>query len=136
MLPAGKRGSERTVVQTSALAQRPCPQRSPAQIVQKSALTGQGSAPSDGGVTILPPDPNLAALRVTLARLRNERGWTFDELADHSGLSRRTLIDLEHGRTTGSVTTWHTLAHTFDVPIEQLLGTLCDDHTPPGRKNP
>lgn len=84
----------------------------------------------------MPPDPNLAALRVTLARLRNERGWTFDELADHSGLSRRTLIDLEHGRTTGSVTTWHTLAHTFDVPIEQLLGTLCDDHTPPGRKNP
>ncbi|WP_406349791.1 helix-turn-helix transcriptional regulator [Streptomyces sp. NBC_00658] len=86
-------------------------------------------------MTILPPDPNLAALRVTLARLRNERGWTFDELADHSGLSRRTLINLEHGRTTGSVTTWHTLAHTFDVPIEQLLGTLCDDHTPPGRKN-
>lgn len=83
----------------------------------------------------MPPDPNLAALRVTLARLRNERGWTFDELADHSGLSRRTLINLEHGRTTGSVTTWHTLAHTFDVPIEQLLGTLCDDHTPPGRKN-
>ena len=55
-----------------------------------------------------------------LARLRDERGWTFDELAGRSGLARRTLIDLEHGRTTGSVTTWHALAHAFDVPIEQL----------------
>lgn len=100
--------------------------------VQELALTGQGTAPSDGGVTILPPDPDLTGLRVVLARLRAERGWTFDELADRSGLARRTLIDLEHGRTSGSVTTWHALAHTFDVPIEHLLGALCDNHTPPG----
>ncbi|MFF6881468.1 helix-turn-helix transcriptional regulator [Streptomyces sp. NPDC012474] len=83
-------------------------------------------------MTILPPDPDLTALRVTLARLRSERGWTFDELASRSGLARRTLIDLEHGHTTGSVATWHALAHTFDVPIEQLLGPLCEDHGPPG----
>ncbi|MGW0828694.1 helix-turn-helix transcriptional regulator [Streptomyces sp. NPDC002845] len=87
-------------------------------------------------MTILPPDPDLTALRVTLARLRSERGWTFDELARRSGLARRTLIDLEHGRTTGSITTWHALAHTFDVPIEQLLGPLCEDHTPPGPQTP
>lgn len=102
-----------------------------ARIVQKSALAGQGPAPSDGGVAILPPDPALGALRLTLARLRSERGWTFDELASRSGLARRTLIDLEHGRTTGSRTTWHVLAHAFDVPIEQLLNTLCDGHPPP-----
>ncbi|MFF9119023.1 helix-turn-helix transcriptional regulator [Streptomyces massasporeus] len=84
-------------------------------------------------MTILPPEPDLTALRVNLARLRGEHGWTFDELADRSGLSRRTLIDLEHGHTTGSVTTWHALAHTFDVPLEHLLGTLCRNHTPPGQ---
>ncbi|MHB6904000.1 helix-turn-helix transcriptional regulator [Streptomyces sp. DB-54] len=82
-------------------------------------------------MTIFPPEPNLTALCVQLARLRDERGWTFDELAERSGLSRRTLIDLEHGRTTGSVTTWHALVHTFNVPIDRLLGTLCDGHTPP-----
>ncbi|WP_432590499.1 helix-turn-helix transcriptional regulator [Streptomyces sp. HD1123-B1] len=82
-------------------------------------------------MTIFPPDPNLTALRVQLARLRDERGWTFDELAERSGLSRRTVIDLEHGRTTGSVTTWHALAHTFGVPLGPLLGTLCDGHTSP-----
>ena len=79
------------------------------------------------------PRPHRAACRTRA--LRGERGWTFDELADRSGLARRTLIDLEHGRTTGSVTTWHALAHAFDVPIEHLMGTLCDDHTPPGAKD-
>jgi transcriptional regulator with XRE-family HTH domain len=82
-------------------------------------------------VTILPPDPNLTALRIEVARLRHARGWTFDELADRSGLSRRTLIDLEHGRTTGTVTTWHALAHALDVPVHRLLDTLCEGHTPP-----
>ncbi|MFF1475374.1 helix-turn-helix transcriptional regulator [Streptomyces mirabilis] len=87
-------------------------------------------------MTILPPDPDLLALRVELARLRVERGWTFDELAQRSGLARRTLIDLEHGRTTGSITTWHAIAHAFDVPIEQLLGAMCSDHTPSGTPQP
>ncbi|MFE7113992.1 helix-turn-helix transcriptional regulator [Streptomyces sp. NPDC057654] len=84
---------------------------------------------------ILQPDPDLTALRVTLARLRNDRGWTFDELADRSGLARRTVIDLEHGRAAGNVTTWHALAHAFDVPIEELLGALCGNHTPPGSQD-
>ncbi|MEU6807723.1 helix-turn-helix transcriptional regulator [Streptomyces sp. NPDC046831] len=83
-------------------------------------------------MTIFPPDPNLAALRVELARLRAERGWTFDELARRTGLARRTLIDLEHGHTAGSLTTWHTLAHTFGIPVEQLLGALCEGHPAPG----
>lgn len=99
--------------------------------VQRSALTGQGSAPSDGQVTILPPDPNHNALRIELARLRADRGWTYEKLAERSGLARRTLIDLEHGRAAGTLHTWHALAHAFDLPIERLLNTLCTDHTPP-----
>ncbi|WP_108999032.1 helix-turn-helix transcriptional regulator [Streptomyces rishiriensis] len=87
-------------------------------------------------MTILPPDPDFNALRIELARLRGERGWTFDELASRSGLARRTLIDLEHGRTTGSLTTWHTLAHTLDVSLENLMGSLCTGHTPPGTQGP
>ncbi|MEU1800770.1 helix-turn-helix transcriptional regulator [Streptomyces sp. NPDC019937] len=82
-------------------------------------------------MTIFPLDPDLTALRLALARLRGKRGWTFDELAERSGLARRTLIDLERGRTTGSVTTWHALAHAFGVSIDQLLGNLREGHTPP-----
>lgn len=82
-------------------------------------------------MTIFPPDPNLAALRLELARLRAERGFTYDELAARSGLARRTLIEIEQGRTVGSLKTWHALAHALKVPVDRLLGTLCDGHTPP-----
>ena len=82
-------------------------------------------------MTIFPPDPNLTALRLELARLRSERGWTYDELARRSGLARRTLIEIEQGRTIGSLRTWHALAHALSVPVDHLFATLCDGHTPP-----
>ena len=82
-------------------------------------------------MTIFPPDPNLAALRLELARLRSERGWTYDELARRSGLARRTLIEIEQGRTIGSLKTWHALAHALNVPVDHLFATLCDGHAPP-----
>ncbi|WP_405593864.1 helix-turn-helix transcriptional regulator [Streptomyces sp. NBC_01410] len=82
-------------------------------------------------MTIFPPDPNLTALRLELARLRSERGWTYDELARRSGLARRTLIEIEQGRTIGSLKTWHALAHALGVPVDHLFAILCDGHTPP-----
>ncbi|WP_149184872.1 helix-turn-helix transcriptional regulator [Streptomyces sp. TRM49041] len=82
-------------------------------------------------MTIFPPDPNLTALRLELARLRSERGWTYDELASHSGLARRTLIDIEQGHAVGTLKSWHALAHALDVSLDHLLGTLCEGHTPP-----
>ncbi|MFE4801010.1 helix-turn-helix transcriptional regulator [Streptomyces sp. NPDC056708] len=82
-------------------------------------------------MTTFPPDPNLTALRLELARLRSERGWTYDELARRTGLARRTLIEIEQGRTIGSLKTWHALAHALDVPVDHLFGTLCEGHEPP-----
>ncbi|MFF7656710.1 helix-turn-helix transcriptional regulator [Streptomyces sp. NPDC007983] len=80
---------------------------------------------------IFPPDANLDELRLELSRLRAARGWSYDELAARSGLSRRTLIEIEQGRTIGSLATWHALAHALSSPIDQLLGTLCEGHEPP-----
>ncbi|MFD5081702.1 helix-turn-helix transcriptional regulator [Kitasatospora sp. NPDC058406] len=79
-----------------------------------------------------PPEPNLTALRHKLARLRDRRGWSYDQLAAQSGLSRRTLIEIEAGRTIGTLATWHALAHAFDIPFGGLTASLCDGHTPPG----
>ncbi|MFJ4188961.1 helix-turn-helix transcriptional regulator [Kitasatospora sp. NPDC089509] len=81
---------------------------------------------------IPPPEPNLTALRLELARLRADRGWSYDELAAHSSLSRRTLIEIEAGRTIGTLATWHALAHAFDVSFADLTASLCEGHTPPG----
>ncbi|MFJ2607977.1 helix-turn-helix transcriptional regulator [Streptomyces sp. NPDC087425] len=83
-------------------------------------------------MTILPPDPDLNALRLELARLRAAHGWSYDELAARSGLARRTLIEIEQGRTVGSLKTWHALAHALGAPLDELFGTLCRGHDLPG----
>jgi len=83
-------------------------------------------------VTITSPDPDFDALRLELARQRSRRGWSYDELAGRSGISRRTLIDIELGRTVGSLKTWHAVAHALGTSFDQLLGAMCTDHNPPG----
>ncbi|MFB7277165.1 helix-turn-helix transcriptional regulator [Streptomyces hydrogenans] len=80
---------------------------------------------------IPPPEPDPTALRHSLARLRAQRGWSYDELAARSGLSRRTLIEIEQGRTIGTLATWHALAHAFSIPLGELLDPLCAGHEPP-----
>jgi putative transcriptional regulator len=87
-------------------------------------------------VTILPPEPNLEELRLELSRLRAERGWSYDELATRSGLSRRTLIEIEQGRTIGSLATWHAIAHALGAPVGSLLDALCRGHRPPSSPAP
>ncbi|MFD3496295.1 helix-turn-helix transcriptional regulator [Streptomyces sp. NPDC058690] len=78
-----------------------------------------------------PPEPDPTALRKSLSLLRAERGWSYDQLASHSGLSRRTLIEIEQGRIIGSLATWHALAHAFSLPLGELLDPLCAGHEPP-----
>ncbi|MGV2920794.1 helix-turn-helix transcriptional regulator [Streptomyces alfalfae] len=87
-------------------------------------------------MTIIPP-PELdpAALRHSLSHLRARRGWSYDQLAAHSGLSRRTLIEIEQGRTIGTLATWHALAHAFGIPLGELLDALCTGHEPPGSED-
>jgi len=57
-----------------------------------------------------PPDALEARLAARLASLRAERGWSLDELATRSGVSRTTLSRLERGETS---------------PTAALLGRLC-----------
>ncbi|PSM39921.1 XRE family transcriptional regulator [Streptomyces dioscori] len=84
-------------------------------------------------MTIFPPDPNFEALRLELARLRAARGWSYDELAARSGLARRTLIEIEQGRTIGTLKTWHALAHALNAPFVELFGTVCEGHESTGQ---
>lgn len=87
-------------------------------------------------MTIFPPDPDFEALHLGLARLRSAAGLTYDQLAERTGLSRRTLIEIEQGRTSGTLKTWHALAHALGSSFDDLLGALCADHDPPGRSTP
>lgn len=83
-------------------------------------------------MTIFLPDPDFDALRLELARLRADACWTYDQLAERTGLSRRTLIEIEQGRTVGTLNTWHALAHALGVSFDHLLGSMCAGHELPG----
>lgn len=41
--------------------------------------------------------PGFEALPLRLSQLRAERGWTYDDLAEKSGVSRATLVTIETG---------------------------------------
>jgi len=42
--------------------------------------------------------PNTDTLRLLVKRLRKERSWTQDELADYAGVARQTVHRLESGK--------------------------------------
>ncbi|MGK0721934.1 helix-turn-helix transcriptional regulator [Leucobacter sp. W1478] len=69
-------------------------------------------------------EPDLEELRFTLMRYRKMRGWTLDELAEYSGVGRRTLVQLESGKSNGSIETWFRLAEVFGVHVGELLSAL------------
>jgi len=56
-----------------------------------------------------------------LEELRSQKGWTQQELADHAGVSRQTIISLEGGRYNPSINLAFRLARQFGVSIEDLF---------------
>lgn len=81
------------------------------------------------------PEPNFTALRLHLARLRIERGWSYDELAARSGVGRATLVSLESGKprrnpdkpaTTGTLATWFRIAAALEIELCELVRPLSD----------
>ncbi|MCE1236105.1 MAG: helix-turn-helix transcriptional regulator [Hyphomicrobiales bacterium] len=56
-----------------------------------------------------------------LRRLRQERGWSQEDLAHESGLHRTYVSDLERVARNPTITVVDRLARTFGVPVGQLL---------------
>src|SRR4051812_16972334 len=52
---------------------------------------------------------------------RNARGWTLDELSDRSGVSRRMLINIEHGQGNPSIATLLRLSDALGVGLPVLV---------------
>lgn len=55
-------------------------------------------------------------------------GWSLDKLADSSGLSRKTIINIEQGHKIPTITSVHALAHAFGIPFGELTNALCAGH--------
>ena len=57
------------------------------------------------------------------AKLRKERGWTQEELAERSGLTQQYLSDLERGKRNPTIVTIHELAIALGVSHIALLNS-------------
>jgi len=59
-----------------------------------------------------------------LAGLRTERGWSLDDLAQSTGISRATLSRLERGETSPTANLLGKLCSTYGLTMSRLLGEL------------
>jgi putative transcriptional regulator len=60
-------------------------------------------------------------MRNNLGKMRNERGWTQQELGDRVEVSRQTIISLESGRYNPSILLAFKIARLFGVTIEDIF---------------
>jgi DNA-binding XRE family transcriptional regulator len=83
--------------------------------------------PCERAVTIIPPsDPDFDAHRQELSRPRAERGRSYDERADLTDLSCRTLSEIELGRPTFTLAIWLAFARALGASLDQLFETTSD----------
>ena len=66
------------------------------------------------------PDITIAVAR-TLRALRAERGWSLDQLAARSGVSKGVLVALEQGRSNPNLATLARISDAFGVPVTRLV---------------
>lgn len=55
--------------------------------------------------------------------------WSLDKLADESGVSRKSVINVENAHNVPLLPTLHGLAHGLGVPLADLVVPLCTRHT-------
>jgi transcriptional regulator with XRE-family HTH domain len=66
-------------------------------------------------------DDEIASVGVRLAAMRAQRGWTLEELADRTELSKPFLSRLEAGDRQPSIAAVLTLAKAYEVPVGALF---------------
>ena len=79
-------------------------------------MDGVPSGVPNGGM-----GPELAGLGARLRKLRGERGWRLEDLAERTGLSRAYLSRLEGGERQPSLGSLFGVARAYDVPFSSLF---------------
>ena len=82
------------------------------------------------------PDPDLTQLRLIFNRRRYESGMTFEGLAEASGVSRQTLLNLSSGKYYGDLRTWLRLSRAFGVGLDEMLADVWTPQSHPGQQPP
>ncbi|ODA89870.1 hypothetical protein ATY41_12055 [Leifsonia xyli subsp. xyli] len=58
---------------------------------------------------------------------RHSTGLTFEQLAERSGISRQTLLNISSGKYNGDLRTWLRLSKAFEVSQDDLLAPVWSD---------
>ena len=69
----------------------------------------------------MPAHDITVALASTMQLLRAERGWSLDQLAARSGVSKGVLVALEQGRSNPNLATLARISDAFGVPVTRLI---------------
>ncbi|MFC3613824.1 helix-turn-helix domain-containing protein [Lutimaribacter marinistellae] len=75
------------------------------------------------------PDEMTGRLAGRLRELRGARGWSLEQLAEQSGVSRATLSRLENGEVSPTAETLGRLCAVHGLPMSRLLMMVEDSHT-------
>ncbi|MFT4067799.1 helix-turn-helix domain-containing protein [Paraburkholderia sp.] len=68
--------------------------------------------------------------------LREAHGWSQEQLAEHAGLNRSYVGEIERGSVIASIVTAEKLARALDVPISTLLCPSSRAAVPPQDRDP
>lgn len=68
------------------------------------------------------------SIAANVRRLRHERGFTLDGLADRGGVSKGTLIQVEQGRANPSISTLCRIADAMGVGVASLIDVPASPH--------
>lgn len=71
-------------------------------------------------------EPDLSRMRLVFNDFRGRSGLTYDELAEASGISRRTLLHISSGKYVGDLRTWVVLAKVWGVSLDELIAPVWD----------
>jgi len=63
----------------------------------------------------------LRDLGGVVTRARKNKQWSQRKLAQVTGLSRSYINDIEHGRSTGTLRTWVTLARALGFSLDEIF---------------
>jgi DNA-binding XRE family transcriptional regulator len=66
-------------------------------------------------------EDQLQALSHSFRLHRNQWKFSYDELAELSGVSRQTLVAMVRGDSHGSIETWLRLCHALDTTFVEFL---------------
>lgn len=87
--------------------------------------------PSDRAEPEPEPDDLDRRTAARLLRQRTDRGWSIDELAARSGVSRSTLSRIERGRSRPTPSVLHRLCAAHSLTLSRLFADV--ENGPPGR---